>query len=81
MIFLFECFSDFCFSEEIEKLERELENTRKDMENLKLNQSKVLEQLQHQDKLNKSLKEKAVQQRQSFEELQRDLGTKNELVR
>ncbi|TRZ15185.1 hypothetical protein HGM15179_011896 [Zosterops borbonicus] len=67
--------------EEIEKLERELENTKKDMENLKLNQSKVLEQLQHQDKLNKSLKEKAVQQRQSFEELQRDLGTKNELLK
>ncbi|NWT58666.1 CNTRL protein, partial [Erythrocercus mccallii] len=67
--------------EEIEKLERELENTKKDMENLKLNQSKVLEQLQHQDKLNKSLEEKAVQQRQSFEELQRDLGTKNELLK
>ncbi|NXW68205.1 CNTRL protein, partial [Hirundo rustica] len=67
--------------EEIEKLERELENTKKDMENLKLNQSRVLEQLQHQDKLNKSLKEKAVQQRQSFEELQRDLGTKNELLK
>ncbi|XP_063265428.1 centriolin isoform X2 [Prinia subflava] len=67
--------------EEVEKLERELENTKKDMENLKLNQSKVLEQLQLQDKLNKSLKEKAVQQRQSFEELQRDLGTKNELLK
>ncbi|XP_066057163.1 centriolin isoform X2 [Chamaea fasciata] len=67
--------------EEVEKLERELENTRKDMENLKLNQSKVLKQLQHQDKLNKSLKEKAVQQRQSFEDLQRDLGTKNELLK
>uniref|UniRef100_A0A8C3P1I5 Centriolin n=1 Tax=Cyanoderma ruficeps TaxID=181631 RepID=A0A8C3P1I5_9PASS len=67
--------------EEIEKLERELENTKKDMENLKLNQSKVLEQLQHQDNLNKSLKEKAVQQRRSFEELQRDLGTKNELLK
>lgn len=51
------------------------------MENVKLHQSKVLEQLQHQDELNRSLKEKAVQQRQSFEELQRDLGTKNELVR
>uniref|UniRef100_A0A674H4E9 Centriolin n=1 Tax=Taeniopygia guttata TaxID=59729 RepID=A0A674H4E9_TAEGU len=65
--------------EEIEKLERELENTKKEMESVKFNQSKVLEQLQHQDELNKSLKEKAVQQRQSFEELQRDLGTKNEL--
>ncbi|KAM4760758.1 centriolin isoform 4-T6 [Cyanocitta cristata] len=66
--------------EEIEKLERQLENTAKEMENLKLNQSKVLEQLHHQDELNKSLKEKASQQRQSFEELQRDLGTKNELL-
>lgn len=74
-------FLRFCFSEEIEKLERQLENTVKEMENLKLNQSKVLEQLHHQDELNKSLKEKASQQRQSFEELQRDLGTKNELVR
>ncbi|NXP66099.1 CNTRL protein, partial [Chloropsis cyanopogon] len=67
--------------EEIEKLEKELENTKKEMETMKLNQNKVLEQLQHQDELNKSLKEKAVQQRQSFEELQRDLGTKNELLK
>ncbi|XP_041262278.1 centriolin isoform X2 [Onychostruthus taczanowskii] len=67
--------------EEIEKLERELENTKKEMESVKLNQTKVLEQLQHQDELNKSLKEKAVLQRQSFEELQRDLGTKNELLK
>ncbi|XP_030913180.1 centriolin isoform X2 [Geospiza fortis] len=66
--------------EEIEKLEKELENTKKEMESVKLNQTKVLEQLQHQDELNKSLKEKAVQQRQSFDELQRDLGTKNELL-
>lgn len=70
-----------CFSEEIEKLERELENTVKEMENLKLNQSKVLEQLRHQDEVNKSLKEKTLQQKQSYEDLQRDLDTKNELVR
>lgn len=69
------------FSEEIEKLERELENTVKEMENLKLNQSKVLEQLRHQDEVNKSLKEKTLQQKQSYEDLQRDLDTKNELVR
>ncbi|XP_064532715.1 centriolin isoform X1 [Pseudopipra pipra] len=66
--------------EEIEKLERELENTVKEMENLKLTQSKVLEQLHHQDEVNKSLKEKTLQQKQSFEDLQRDLGTKNELL-
>ncbi|XP_056361210.1 centriolin isoform X2 [Oenanthe melanoleuca] len=67
--------------EEIERLERELENTRKEMENVKLSQSKVLEQLQQQDELNRSLKEKALQQKQSLEELQRDLGTKNELLK
>ncbi|KFZ49016.1 Centriolin, partial [Antrostomus carolinensis] len=66
---------------EIEKLERELENTVKEMENLKLNQSKVLEQLRHQDEVNKSLKEKALQQKQSCEGLQRDLDAKNELLK
>ncbi|NXH79408.1 CNTRL protein, partial [Hydrobates tethys] len=67
--------------EEIEKLERELENTVKEMENLKLNQSKVLEQLHHQDEVNRSLKEKTLQQKQSYEDLQRDLDTKNELLK
>ncbi|NXP03959.1 CNTRL protein, partial [Thinocorus orbignyianus] len=67
--------------EEIEKLERELEKTVKEMENLKLNQSKVLEQLRHQDEVNRSLKEKTLQQKQSYENLQRDLGTKNELLK
>uniref|UniRef100_A0A669Q9C6 Centriolin n=1 Tax=Phasianus colchicus TaxID=9054 RepID=A0A669Q9C6_PHACC len=67
--------------EEIEKLERELENAIKEMENLKLNQSKVLEQLHHQDEVNKSLKEKTLQQKQSCEDLQRDVDTKNELLK
>ncbi|NWR57617.1 CNTRL protein, partial [Bucorvus abyssinicus] len=67
--------------EEIEKLERELENTVKEMENLKLSQSKVLEQLRHQDEVNKSLKEKALQQKKSYEDLQRYLDTKNELLK
>ncbi|OPJ67638.1 centriolin isoform B [Patagioenas fasciata monilis] len=66
--------------EEIEKLERELENTVKELENLKLNQSKVLEQLRHQDEVNKSLKAKTLQQKQSYEEIQRNLDTKNELL-
>ncbi|NWS40158.1 CNTRL protein, partial [Probosciger aterrimus] len=67
--------------EEIEKLEGELENTVKEIENLKLNQSKILEQLRHQEEVNKSLKEKTLQQKQSYEDLQRDLGTKNELLK
>ncbi|XP_062497153.1 centriolin isoform X1 [Pezoporus occidentalis] len=67
--------------EEIEKLEGELENAVKEMETLKRNQSKILEQLHHQDEVNKSLKEKTLQQKQSYEDLQRDLGTKNELLK
>ncbi|NXA34778.1 CNTRL protein, partial [Eudromia elegans] len=67
--------------EEIEKLEKELENTVKEMENLKVKQSKVLDQLHHQDEVNKSLREKTLQQKQSYEDLQRDLGTKNELLK
>ncbi|NXK11915.1 CNTRL protein, partial [Herpetotheres cachinnans] len=67
--------------EEREKLERELENTVKEMEDLKLNQSKVLEQLHHQDEVNKSLKAKILQRKQSYEDLQRNLNTKNELLK
>ncbi|KAM9256911.1 centriolin isoform 2-T2 [Cariama cristata] len=67
--------------EEREKLERELENTVQEMENLKLKQSKVLEQLRNQDEVNKSLKEKTLQQKQNYEDLQRDLDTKNELLK
>ncbi|XP_062447215.1 centriolin isoform X2 [Rhea pennata] len=67
--------------EEIEKLEKELENTVKEVENLKMKQSQVLEQLHHQDEVNKSLKEKTLQQKQSYENLQRDLDTKNELLK
>ncbi|XP_014382169.1 centriolin isoform X3 [Alligator sinensis] len=67
--------------EEIEKLERDLEKTVKEMEDLKIKQSQVLEQLQHQDEANRSLKEKALQQKQSYKELQRDLDTKNELLK
>lgn len=78
---LFEWLLLLRFSEEIEKLERELENAIQEMENLKLNQSKVLEQLHHQDEVNKSLQEKTLQQKQSCEDLQRDVDTKNELVR
>nr|XP_032623335.1 centriolin isoform X4 [Chelonoidis abingdonii] len=65
--------------EEIEKLEKDLEKTIKEMEDLKTKQFKVLEQLQHQDEVNRSLKQKTLQQKQIYKELERDLDTKNEL--
>ncbi|XP_037735296.1 centriolin isoform X1 [Chelonia mydas] len=65
--------------EEIEKLEKDLEKTIKEMEDLKIKQFEVLEQLQHQDEVNRSLKQKTLQQKQIYKELERDLDTKNEL--
>ncbi|XP_037255521.1 centriolin isoform X2 [Falco rusticolus] len=67
--------------EERDKLERQLENTVKELEDLKLNQSQVLQQLHHQDEVNRSLKEKILQRKQSYEDLQRNLNTKNELLK
>ncbi|EMP34606.1 Centriolin [Chelonia mydas] len=67
--------------EEIEKLEKDLEKTIKEMEDLKIKQFEVLEQLQHQDEVNRSLKQKTLQQKQIYKELERDLDTKNELLK
>uniref|UniRef100_A0A8D0HHR8 Centriolin n=1 Tax=Sphenodon punctatus TaxID=8508 RepID=A0A8D0HHR8_SPHPU len=67
--------------EELEKLERDFEKSIKEMEDLRNKQSKLQEQLHHQDELNKSLKQKALQQKQSYGELERDLDTKNELLK
>uniref|UniRef100_A0A8C8YH74 Centriolin n=1 Tax=Prolemur simus TaxID=1328070 RepID=A0A8C8YH74_PROSS len=67
--------------EEIERLERDLEKKTMETEELKSKQTRFLEEIQHQDKLNKSLKEEAMLQKQSCKELQSDLNTKNELLK
>ena len=50
-------------------------------EELKSKQAQFLEEIKNQDKLNRSLKEEAMLQKQSCEELESNLTTKNELVR
>lgn len=45
-------------------------------EELKSKQTRFLEEIKNQDKLNKSLKEEAMLQKQSCEELKSDLNTK-----
>ncbi|NIG61553.1 centriolin isoform X2 [Pontoporia blainvillei] len=50
-------------------------------EELKSKQTKFLEEIKNQDKLNKSLKEEAMSQKQSCEELESNLNTKDELLR
>ncbi|XP_069465624.1 centriolin isoform X2 [Ambystoma mexicanum] len=67
--------------DEIEKLERELEKKTKEIGDLKSEQSKVCDDLQNQDELNKSLKEETMQQKHRYNELERDLETKNEILK
>lgn len=67
-------------TEEVERLERDLEKKMIETEELKSKQTRFLEEIKNQDKLNKSLKEEAMLQKQSCEELKSDLNTKNELV-
>ncbi|KAL6041863.1 hypothetical protein STEG23_022106, partial [Scotinomys teguina] len=67
--------------EEVERLEKALEKKMVETEELKNNQTKFLEEIKNQDKLNKSLKEEAMLQKQSCEELENDLSTKNKLLK
>ncbi|XP_042334632.1 centriolin isoform X2 [Sceloporus undulatus] len=67
--------------EEIESLEKDLEKTMKEVEDLKNKQSDLLEQLQHQDEQNRLLKQKHLQQKQSCKDLENEIETKNELLK
>ncbi|XP_053230594.1 centriolin isoform X4 [Podarcis raffonei] len=67
--------------EEIENLEKELEKTVKELEDLKTKHSDLGEQLQQQDDLNKSLKQKNLQQKQSCHDLESEIETQNELLK
>ncbi|XP_059956567.1 centriolin isoform X4 [Mesoplodon densirostris] len=76
-----EAFERFSLAEEVERLERDLEKKVMETEELKSKQTGFLEEIKNQDKLNKSLKEEAMLQKQSCEELESNLNTKNELLR
>ncbi|XP_073907210.1 centriolin isoform X4 [Castor canadensis] len=67
--------------EEVERLEKDLEKKMIETEELKSKQTRFLEEIKNQDKLNKSLKEEAMLQKKSCEELESDLNTKNELLK
>ncbi|XP_064420199.1 centriolin-like [Latimeria chalumnae] len=69
------------YLEEIERLEKDLENRKKEFDDLKEEHTFTLEELQHQDELNKSLKQETWQQKSSYKELKRELETKNELLK
>ncbi|XP_064435527.1 centriolin isoform X6 [Mirounga angustirostris] len=67
--------------DEVERLERDLEKKIMETEELRSEQTRFLEEIKSQDKLNKSLKEEARLQKQSYEEMESNLNTKNELLK
>uniref|UniRef100_A0A4W3IRU4 Centriolin n=1 Tax=Callorhinchus milii TaxID=7868 RepID=A0A4W3IRU4_CALMI len=67
--------------EELENLERELERKVKEIERLEEEQSKSLEMIRKQEQLNKSLKQEHLQQKNSCKELEKEMETKNELLK
>lgn len=67
--------------EEVEKLERDLEKKVQETEDLQSQQAEVLGELHNQDQLNKSLRQEAQHQKKSYKELEREMDTKNEILK
>ncbi|XP_073414953.1 centriolin isoform X2 [Dendrobates tinctorius] len=67
--------------EEVEKLERDLEKRMKEIEELQSQKMKVVSDLHNQDQLNTSLRQEAQQQKKSYQELEREMTTKNEILK
>ncbi|XP_069743617.1 centriolin-like [Narcine bancroftii] len=67
--------------EELENLEKELERKVKEIELLELKQSKALENIKTQEQLNKSLQLEYQQQKKNCQKLEREVETKNELLK
>ncbi|XP_072288034.1 centriolin isoform X2 [Pyxicephalus adspersus] len=67
--------------EEVEKLEKELEKKIKEIEELQGQKVKYVNELHHQDGLNKSLRQETQQHKKSYKELEREMDTKNELLK
>ncbi|KAM8934304.1 centriolin [Pelodytes ibericus] len=67
--------------EEVEKLERDLEKKMLEIEELQDQKAKIIDDLQNQDEMNKSLKQQATQQRKSYKEMEREMDTKNEILK
>ncbi|XP_053328761.1 centriolin isoform X2 [Spea bombifrons] len=67
--------------EEVEKLESELEKKMHEIQELQSQKAKVVDELQSQGETNKSLKQQAVQQKKNYKELEREVETKNEILK
>lgn len=67
--------------EELENLENELERKKKEIQLLEQKQSKTMENVKNQEQLNKSLQLEHQRQKNSCNELETEVETKNELLK
>ncbi|KAM4012359.1 LOW QUALITY PROTEIN: centriolin-like [Anomaloglossus baeobatrachus] len=65
--------------EEVEKLETDLEKKMKEIEELQTQKTNMASELHSQDQLNKSLQQEVKQQKKIYQELGRQMATRNEL--
>lgn len=68
------------FTEEVERLEKELELRAEETDRLQRERTIALEQLERQETVNQNLRQQNQDQQHSHEELKRELDTKSELV-
>lgn len=72
------CAAGSWIAEELERLEQELEERGVEMEQLQREKAVALKKLEHQEKLQQSLRQQSQEQQQ--EQLEMELDTKSELV-
>ncbi|XP_053337253.1 centriolin [Clarias gariepinus] len=68
-------------AEEVERLEQELEERGAEIEQLQEEKAVALKDLEHQEKLQESLKQQSQEQQQRQEQLEMELDTKSELLK
>lgn len=74
------CAAGSWFVEEVERLEQELEERGAEIEQLQEEKAVALKVLEHQEKLQQSLRQQSQEQQQRQEQLEMELDTKSELV-
>ncbi len=85
LFYLLLCFynlNTFCavLTEEVERLEQELELRAEEIAQLQRERTTALEELERQETVNQNLRQQHQEQQRSREELRRELDTKSELV-
>ncbi|CAH2316659.1 centriolin isoform X1 [Pelobates cultripes] len=67
--------------EEVEKLEKALEKKVHEIDELQIQKATLEDEFQTQGEINKKMKQQAMQQKKSYKDLEREMETKNEILK